>query len=275
MKRRPTWGSRLRDTTLVLISLLWLLPVYLILVNAVTDASVYEGSPRWFPGHLGFFGNVDRALGASDFAITVRNSLFYATVCSLVAVVIATLASYAIVALNLKRPIFWFWLIYAGSLLPLQVFARPLYSAAANTNLYDTKLGLSIVYVALCIPFAMFVVRNVMATIPKEIPEAARLDGAGWLSMFFHVHVPLARSAMIAAFVFHFVFIWNELFFGITLSVSPNAQPVMATLAGMQGSYTSVGLPALLAIGVVVSLPTIVLFLLLQRFFVSSLRTNL
>lgn len=275
MKRRLTFGSVLRDGTLVLLSLVWLLPVYLILVNAATDAATYEGSPRWFPGEFGFFNNVQRALESSDFVLTLRNSLIYAVVCSLVAVLIATLASYAIVALNLKRPVFWFWLIYAGSLLPLQVFARPLYAAAAATNLYDTPLGLSIVYVALCIPFAMFVVRNVMTTIPREIPEAARLDGAGWFKMFVHVHLPLVKSAMVAAFVFHFVFIWNELFFGITLSVTPNAQPVMATLAAMQGSYTSVGLPALLAIAVVVSLPTIVVFLVLQRFFVSSLRTNL
>jgi multiple sugar transport system permease protein len=257
------------------LALVWLVPVYLIVVNAVTDQSQYQGSPRWFPGHLGFFTNLKSAWTTANFGETTVNSLIYATLCAGAAVLVATLAAYALVALNLRRPTLWFWIIYSGTLLPLQVFARPLFITEAKFNLYDTKLGLSIVYVALCIPFAMFVVRNVLVTVPPEIPEAARLDGANWWQMFLHVHLPLARSAMAAAFVFQFVYVWNELFFGITLSISSNVQPVMASLAGLEGPYSTVSQPAVLAVAIVVAIPTVALFLGFQRFFVSSLKTNL
>lgn len=272
---RARLGGGLRTFAVLALALIWLVPVYLIVVNAITDEAQYDGTPRWFPGSFGFFGNLSSAWNAANFGQTAVNSLIYSTFCAAAAVFIATLAAYALVALDLRRPALWFWIIYAGTLLPLQVFARPLFLAEAEMNLYDSKRGLSIVYVALCIPFAMFVVRNVLTTVPKEIPEAARLDGANWFQMFLHVHLPLARSAMAAAFVFQFVYIWNELFFGITLSISPDVQPVMASLATLQGPYSTTSQPAVLAVAIVVALPTIVLFLGFQRFFVSSLKTNL
>jgi multiple sugar transport system permease protein len=80
---------------------------------------------------------------------------------------------------------------------------------------------------------------------------------------------------MAAGFVFQFIYIWNELFFGITLSVSPDVQPVMAALAGLQGTYSTVGEPAILAAALVVSIPTVAMFFGFQRFFVSGLSTNL
>lgn len=267
--------DRAGKTLVIAVAILWLVPVYLLVVNAMTATSDYEGTPRWIPGDLGFVDNFMQAWRGGDFGVTTGNSLLYATACSGAAVVVATLAAYAIVALRPRRPALWFWLIYSGALLPLQVFARPLFLGASQTNLYDTRLGLSIVYIAICIPFALFVVRNVLITLPTEIAEAARIDGAGWLRMLLHVHLPLARPAMAAAFAFQFIFIWNELFFGITLSISPQVQPVMASLAGLQGDYSQVGQPGLLAAALVLSLPTIALFFGFQRFFVSGLKTNL
>jgi ABC-type glycerol-3-phosphate transport system permease component len=264
-----------RSTVVILLSLLWLLPTYLLLVNASTANDSYNGHARWWPNSFDLFSNIAAGWRAADFADTARNSLLYALTCAAAAVAIATLAAFALVLMPVKRRALWFWVIYSGTLLPLQVFARPLFIAAADTNLYDTQLGLSIVYIAICIPFALFVVRNYLTTVPAELAESARLDGAGWTRLFVSIHLPLARPAMAAAFVFQFVFIWNELFFGITLSFSPAVQPVMAALAGLQGNFSAVGQPAMLAAALVVSLPTIVLFLCFQRFFVTSLRTNL
>jgi ABC-type glycerol-3-phosphate transport system permease component len=268
-------GRAARVVFLVGVTVVWLLPVYLVVVNAITDSREYQGEPRWLPGSFGFPHNVAEGWEGGPFLQTAINSLVYALVCAAAAVLVATLAAYALVVLHVKRPALWFWIIYSGTLLPLQVFARPLFLAAAETNLYDTQVGLAVVYVALCVPFALFVTRNMLSTVPLEIAEAAKLDGADWLTMFLRIHLPLLRPAMAAAFVFQFVYIWNELFFGITLSISPTVQPVMASLAGLQGDFSGVGLPSLLAVAVVVSLPTIALFFGFQRFFVSSLKSNL
>jgi multiple sugar transport system permease protein len=126
--------------------------------------------------------------------------------------------------------------------------------------------------VALAVPFAFFVNRNFMITVPKEIAESAQLDGASWFRMFVSIHLPLARSALLAAFIFQFTWIWNDLLFGITLSLSPNVRPVMATLADLNGSYSTVGPPVVLAGALVASVPTVALFFVFQRFFVNSLK---
>jgi multiple sugar transport system permease protein len=264
-----------RTAVVVALSLLWLLPTYLLVVNAMTDPQSYAGSPQWIPtSALAIVENMADAWVAGEFGSAVASSLGYAFVCAGVAVGVATMAGFAVVIMPVRRPALWFWLIYAGTLLPLQVFVRPLFVAAADTGLYDTWLGLAVVYIAICIPFAFFVVRNYLTMIPREVTEAARIDGAPWWRIFVSVHVPLARSAMGAAFIFQFVWVWNELFFGISLSFSPGVRPIMAALAGLQGNYIAVGPPVILAGALLVSLPTIVIFIAFQRLFVASLKSK-
>ena len=131
-----------------------------------------------------------------------------------------------------------------------------------------------LIYSAICIPFAFFIVRNYLTTLPPEVAEAAKLDGAGWTRLFFQIHLPLIRSSLFAAFIFQFTWVWNDLLFGITLTTSPDRRPVMAALAEINGGFVNVGPPVVLAAALVASLPTVVLFLACQRFFVSSLRAS-
>lgn len=274
MKQHFYVGRWVRNIAVVALSVIWLIPTWLMVVNAVTPNSTYDGTPQWIPTGFGFFENVGIAMAEGPFLQAALNSFLYAFVGAGLAVLISTAAGFAVVVMPVKHKTLWFWLIYAGTLLPLQVFALPLFFAASYTDLYDTHAGLIIVYVALCIPFGFFVVRNFLTTLPPEIAEAARLDGAGWITLFTRIHMPLAKSAMAAGFIFQFIFIWNELFFGITLSISQEVQPVMAALAGLQSVASTVGAPATLAMAIVVSAPTIAIFFGFQKFFVSGLSTN-
>jgi multiple sugar transport system permease protein len=268
-------GRYARNVTVIALSLLWLVPTYLLLVNGVSSVKSYTGSAHWLPNSFGFFHNVKLAWQTADFGPAVTNSLIYAVISGAIAVIISAAAAFAVVVMPNRRPALYFWIIYAGSLFPLQMFLRPLFSSYADLNLYDTKLGLFLIYIAVCIPFAFFVIRNYLSTVPKEFMEAARLDGAPWWRVFMSVHLPLGRSALAAAFIFQFVWVWNDLLFGITLSFSPGVRPVMAALTGLQGSYSTVGPPVVLAGALIVSLPTVVLFFAFQRLFVSSLKTNI
>lgn len=272
MRKRLTVSAVFRDAILVLVCLVWGFPTYLLVVNATTIGSAHTGTPLLTPGPFGLIDNLRTALEDTDLLETIRNSLIYAAGSGVLAVLVATLAAFAIVALELRRPVLWFWLIYAGSLIPLQVFSRPLYQMTAAVDLYDTILGLLLVHTAFGIPFAMFVVRNVLATMPKEVHEAATLDGAGWATLFGRIYLPFAVPVMAATFIFQFVGAWNELFFGITLSASPDAQPVMATLAALQDPASSVGTGQLLSAALLVSLPTVTLYFVFRRTFTNALR---
>ncbi|QGN33200.1 ABC transporter permease subunit [Microlunatus sp. Gsoil 973] len=254
------------------ISLIWLVPTYLIIVNAFTPAKDYTGSPRWWIAGWDIVGNIATAFSGAHVGRGMINSLLYAAVGGLIAVLAAALGAFAVSIVAVKRPALWFWLIFIGTVLPLQTFLAPLFNGYATLSLYDTQYGMILVYAALAVPFAFFVTRNFLLTVPREVAEAARVDGASWPAMLVRVHLPLARGALVAAFIFQFTWIWNDLLFGITLSISPNVRPVMATLADLSGSYSTVGPPVILAGAIVASLPTIVLFFAAQRFFVNSLR---
>lgn len=265
-------GRVLRNTTLILLSLLWAIPSWLLLVNALVPGKEYTGTPHWLPDSFGIFDNFAKAWTAADLGPAMGNSLLYAVVGSLVAVVIATGAAFAVVIMPVRRRVLWFWLIYSGTLLPLQVFLRPLFLSYASFDLYDTQIGMLLVYATISIPFSFFLMRNYATTVPREVVEAARMDGASWWRLFWQIHVPLSKSAMVAAFSFQFVAIWNDLLFGITFSTSDNIRPVIAALSELQGNYSDVGPPVVLAGAILVSLPTLLLFFLAQRFFVSNLK---
>jgi multiple sugar transport system permease protein len=265
-------GRAVKNVVLVATALLWLVPSWLLVVNSFTAAGDYTGTPTWWPVSWGFLDNVGEAFTTANVGSGMVNSFIYAVLGALIAVAVAALASFAVVVMPVKRPVLWFWVIYVGTILPLQMFLAPLFSGYAVTSLYDTQYGMLLIYAAIAVPFAFFVVRNYMTTVPREMREAAALDGASWLRMFLSIHLPLVRSALVAAFLFQFTWIWNDMLFGITLATSPNVRPAMAALADLTSNYSNVGPPVVLAGALVASLPTVVLFFVFQRFFTSSLK---
>lgn len=265
----------LRDALVVILAVIWLVPTWLLVVNSFTPNSQYTGHAVWWPTTFGLFSNWQSAWQVADLGPAMLNSFIYAVLCGALAVFAAALAGYAATALPGRGKTIIFWAIYSGSLFPMQAFLRPLFSAYAATNLYDSRLGLFLVYTATCVPFSFFIVRNHMVGMPHEISEAAQMDGASWWTVFSRFYLPLSRSALLAAFVFQFVWVWNELLFGITLSFNEKVRPVMAALAGLQSNYGTVGPPVVLAGALLVSLPAVVVFLVFQRAFVSGLKTNI
>lgn len=261
----------LRSVAIIVLAVVWFLPTYLIVVNAFTPSDAYTGEVRWLPSGTALFENMGAAWEAAELGPSMLNSFVYAVVAGCLAVLVAALAGFALTAIPGGRRAFWFWLIYAGALFPAQAFLRPLFTGYAESGLYDTRFGLLLIYVATCIPFSFFIMRNSMLTIPREVAEAAQIDGASWWRIFTRLFLPLSKSALAAAFIFQFVWVWNELLFGITLSYSEQIRPVMAALAGLQSNYGTVGPPVVLAGALLVSLPTVIVFLSFQRVFASSL----
>ncbi|OIJ90437.1 carbohydrate ABC transporter permease [Streptomyces colonosanans] len=245
----------------------WLIPLYLLIVNALTPATGYTGEPDWTPQGFAIFDNIKTAWSDAGIGDSFLSSALYAVVCGAAAVLVAAMAAFAVVVLPIPKPAFWFWLIYSGTLFPLQMFLAPLFGMYADGNLYDTRLGLMLVYVAWAVPFAFFLVRNQMTTMPPEVTEAAMLDGASFLRIFWRIHVPLMAPTLGAAFIFQFTAVWNDLILGITLSRSPDVQPVMAALSTLSNAYASSGPPVILAGALIVSLPTLLVFLVFRGLF--------
>lgn len=268
-------GKLFRHTLMLLLGAVWILPLYLFLINASTQPREYGRKERWeLPSSFALFDNVSDAWVAAQLGEAVLSTAFYAVVGGVLSVLLAAFAAYAIISLRIRWGFFWFLLIYAGTIFPFQMFLSPLYTMYVNWDLYNTRPGLLIFYTAIAIPFATFVMRNHFSSVPHDLSEAARLDGASSLRVFFNIFAPLSLNAFATVFILQFTWIWNDLLFGLTLSRSENVRPIMAALAALQGQYSSTGPPVALAGALIVSIPTFVLFFSVQRVFVRGLRAT-
>ena len=263
----------IRLSAVAVLSLVWLTPLYLLLVNANAPVSEFSVSNLWQPpGSFHLVDNIKIAFNAAGFSDTnIADTVLYAVVSPLIAVAVASLAGYAIVVLRVRGARTWFVLLFGATIIPLQMLAAPLFLGYGRTHLFDTRFGLILIYSAVSIPFATFVMRNVFGQVPREIYEASQIDGASRLRIFFQQYLPLSRSALIAVFVLQFTFVWNDLFLGLTLSTNLGAQGVTPALAGLHSAYGGASYPVVLAGAIATALPTVVLFLVTQRFFASGL----
>ncbi|GAA0576601.1 carbohydrate ABC transporter permease [Kribbella sandramycini] len=263
--------NRVKTAFLVVLGLLWLAPVYLLLVNASKAVDAYDAKAVWRPAGFALFGNFGDAWSKAALGDTLVATTLYSVVSPLLAVLVGAAIGYAIVVLRLRYGFAWFVFVFGGTIFPLQMVLMPLFTGYADTGLYDTRTGLVIVYTAISVPFAAFVMRNFFTGIARSVFEAAVVDGGSLLRIFRSIYLPMAGSALAAIFILQATFVWNDLLLGLTLSQSESVRPIMPALTGLQSTYGGAALPTVLAGGLLVSLPTVVLFLAAQRFFTRGL----
>jgi len=265
----------IRYLTTILISVfavLWLIPLVVVIVNCLKAPKEFVRSQFWqLPKQIAFLENLQYAWVKAQLGASFFNSVFYGTVGSIVAIVIGALAAFALSALPIKGRFVWFLIIYSGTVFPFQMYLIPLFRMFNNFSMYDTRFGLCTFYAAVSVPFCLFVLRNYFSTISKEVVEAARMDGSSDIRIFGQIYLPLAKSPIAVLFLFQFTWIWNDLLFGLTLSKSPTIRPVMAGVASLQGIYSGTNMPAVLVAVLIASIPTLLLFSLLQRNFMQGL----
>ncbi|GAB3651753.1 carbohydrate ABC transporter permease [Glycomyces tarimensis] len=260
-----------RTTVLILLGLLWLVPVYLLLINAAKAPERFTTTESWRPTDFSLFANIAEAMRLSGLGDSVASTLVYAIVSPAIAVLVGAAAGFAIVALRLRHGFAWFVAIFGGTVFPLQMILLPLFDAYSRVGVFDTRLGMVIVYTAISTPFSAFVMRNFFTGIAHNVFEASVLDGASTWRIFVRVYLPMASSALAAIFILQATFIWNDLLLGLVLSQSDAVRPIVTALAGMQSTYGGAQMSTVLAGAVLVSLPTVVLFLCTQKFFARGL----
>jgi multiple sugar transport system permease protein len=261
----------LRTSVLVVLGLIWLVPVYLLLINASKSPLTFTSTQAWIPTDFNLFANIADAMQLSGLSDSIVATMAYAIVSPIIAVVVGAAAGFAIVALRLKRGFLWFLVIFGGTVFPLQMVLLPLFDAYSRVGLYDTHAGMIIVYTAISIPFSAFVMRNFFTGVAHNVFEASVIDGATTWRIFTRIYLPMASSALVAIFILQATFIWNDLLLGLTLSQSDDVRPIVTTLAGMQSTYGGAQMSTVLAAAVLVSVPTVVLFLFTQKFFARGL----
>ncbi|MCC3374275.1 carbohydrate ABC transporter permease [Cohnella sp. REN36] len=272
MRKIATMSAYLAVTIL---AVLWLLPIALVLMNASKSYRDYTQGNMWaWPESFQLFANMKEALHMGELGRGMLNSFLYSSLGAGISILLAALAAFGIVILRLKGGFYWFLLIYSGTIFPFQMYLVPLFKGYQKLGMYDTFWGMLFFYVAIAIPFCLFLLRNFMTTIPYEMIEAAQMDGFRSFGIFSNIVAPLLVPPVSVLMLFQFTWIWNDLIFGMTLSRSETVRPVMAGLSTMQGMFFRSGVTTLLAGIVLTSIPTLILFFSLQRNFIKGMQLS-
>ena len=264
MKKAKGGAKIAIHTVLTIMAVIWAFPLVFTVFNSFKGQAEYNLGNFWdFPKANLLWDNVRHLTRNSGIFDGMASSLLYATCGALCAIFIAVLAAYALAHLEIKGRMFWFLFIYSGTIFPFQVYLIPVFSGYSRLGLYNTRLGMILFYTAICIPFAMFVLRNFFMGVSSEICEAAKIDGASNWGILTHIMLPMAVAPLSVVFLTQFSWCWNDLMFGLTFTKSTNMRPIMASLSLLGTKH----LPALLLACIVASVPAMLMFFTLQKNF--------
>ncbi|CAL9645631.1 carbohydrate ABC transporter permease [Streptomyces sp. enrichment culture] len=238
-----------------------LFPVYW-MVNASLQPTGTTLGAGWFPSrpHLGGYATALRDQGPN-----LVTSLVVALGSVALSLGLAAPAAYALAGFSLRGTRLVLFGILFTQMVPGIVVANALYGAYNDLGLLNSRLGLVLADSTSGVPFAVIILHSFMRGIPREIIEAARMDGAGRLRTFCAVVLPLSRNALVTAALFTFLFAWSDFLFGLTLTTTETVRPVTLGIYEYIGAHTTQW-NAVMASAVLASVPAVVLLVAAQRF---------
>lgn len=210
------------------------------------------------------------AAGWERIGRSLWNSLLITAPAVALSLLVGAMAAYPLAQAKIRGERIIFLFLLAGMLIPHQVVQIPLFMMMRWLGLYNTIPGLWLVHIAFGIPFCTFFLRNYFTTIPSSMYEAAQIDGCGPFSYFWKILIPASISGMAALAIIQSRSVWNDLFFGLTLTNSPDTQPTPVALYTLIGGMEVEEGP-LMASTVISIIPVMVAFLLFQKAFTRGL----
>ncbi|CAN5220280.1 carbohydrate ABC transporter permease [soil metagenome] len=259
----------------VALAFLWTLPTFGLLVTSIRPQREIATSGWWsfFTNPSVTLENYETVLsteGSAGLGSAFINSVVITIPSVLIPVTLALLASYAFAWVEFKGRGLLFVIVFSLQIVPIQVTLIPLLTLYVDAGWAGTYLPIWLSHSIFALPLAIFILHNFMREIPKELLEAARMDGAGHVQILFQVLMPLLTPALAAFGIFQFLWVWNDLLVALVFGSSPNVAPITAALANLAGTRGTAW--HLLSAGAFVSIIVpVAVFLALQRYFVRGL----
>jgi len=256
--RRRGWGSTALG---VLILTVMLFPLYW-MFNVSLQPSGGAVQTPWIPLELSFDGYAKALREQGGNLVT---SLVVSLGSVVLSLLIATPAAYALARFRVRGAGLVLFGILISQMIPGIVVANALYNAYSDLGLLNSIPGLILADSSLGIPFAIIIMRAFLLSIPVEIMEAARVDGAGQIRTFVAIVLPMSRNALVTAGLFTFLFSWGDFLFALTLTTTETVRPVTLGIYQYIGTYTN-DWSSVMATAVLASIPAVVLLVVAQRF---------
>jgi len=249
-------------TCIILIGVLF--PLYWIIISSVkSDSQLFVCPPRILPSSLTIEQFV-RLIKETLFLIYFKNSVILSLSTTLVVIIIGTLGAYSVTRFKYRGRELFTRVILLCYMYPPILLVIPLFIVMRELHLINTHIGLFLVYIAINLPFALWLLRAFFVGIPLSLDESALIDGANRMSVFIHIILPLAMPGIIATAIFTFINVWNEYVFALVMLSSTHLKTLPVGVAALVGK-TSVNWGMLMAAAVLISVPLLIFFSFLQK----------
>jgi len=253
-------------------TLLMLAPIVIMVFSAFkTNAQIFQ-SPFAIPDFT-HMGNLIKIWTQTNFLRYLFNSVVVTASSMAIILVLGTMAAYAIGRYEFKGSGFILMFFLAGLTLPLKLAIIPLFVLMRDFGILNNQLSLILVYVAMGLPTTVFILTGFIRTLPNELEDAARMDGASELRIMWSVMLPLVRPAMVIAAIQNVVPIWNDFFFPLVFIQNDNLKTLPQGLTSFMGEYTTDW--GVLFAGLTLSAaPIILIYIILSRQFINGMTSG-
>ena len=254
-----------------LVFVIFIFPLYWMLVTALkTQVEIFEiPTPLW-PRNLTLDAFADQLSSSSDTLRGFKNSAIISVGAMIISTILAIPAAYGLARFKFKGRKIMILLFLITQMLPSTLVLNSLYIMFSRLGLLNSYIAPMLADATLGIPFSVIILRTYFLSIPKELDEAAKIDGCGHLQAFIKVMLPIAKPGVVVAAVFSFVYAWGDLIYGITFITDPNMRPITSSIYNYVQQYQTLW-NSTMAFGIIAILPVILIFIFMQKYIVSGL----
>lgn len=268
ISRRTTKPTAIH-IVLLLVTLINLVPIYYMVAGSFKSKIELANNPLTIPEEFSF-GNYDTLLFDKGFPRLFLNSTIVSLASVVISLIIASLAGYAFSRFQFRGKQFLFNLITALMAIPVIVVVIPLFVFMSKLNLVNKYPSAIIIYIGFLLPFSIFFITSFFRSIPVEIMDAAKMDGASDLQILLAILIPLSKAPMATLFIVNGLWVWNELLVAIMFLQKEEMRTLMSGIAALSGRNVR-DIPLIMAASVLSCLPMILILLAGQKTFVKGL----
>jgi ABC-type sugar transport system, permease component len=269
-----TPAKTFRVVVLVVLTLFTIFPLYVMITSSMKSLADVQGAFTWWPTQLTLQPFIDMWTTVALASYFV-NSLIVAGSATIVSLVIATFAAFAVSRFRFRGRTVFTTTVLSTQMFPGVLFLLPLFLIFVNIDqvvgvqLVGTRIGLIITYLTFSLPFSIWMLAGYFDGIPRELDDAAMVDGCGPIGALLRVVLPAARPGLIAVAIYSFMTSWGEVLFASVMTTADNR--TLAIGLQLYSTQTDVYWNQIMAASLIVSIPVVVAFLVLQRSFVAGL----
>ena len=262
--KKSMLGDIAAHLLLIITTIIAVFPLVWIMISSVKGKGELTSEPTRFLPKIFTLDYFEHVINDLHFIVNIKNSLFIALITTLIAIVISAMAAYGIVRFFPKLGAVMSKLLVTTYIFPPILLAIPYSIAMAKVGLTNTMTGLIVVYLSFSVPYAVWLLVGFFRTVPIEIEEAARIDGANKFTVFFKIVLPLVAPGIVATAIYTFINAWNEFLYALILVNDTSKMTVAVALRSLNGAEI-LDWGDMMAASVLVVLPSVLFFTFIQN----------